>query len=65
MEQRHNSELADVLGNLVHRATNLCQKYDDGQVADCETDLIFDVKELIEDTEDAYAEFRIQDASEV
>ena len=30
----HNSELADILGNLVHRALTLCQKYCDGKVPD-------------------------------
>ena len=28
----HNSELADTLGNLVHRGLNLCQKFCDGKV---------------------------------
>eukprot|EP00624_Nannochloropsis_granulata_P000557 evm.model.NODE_1214_length_7623_cov_21.711794.3 len=32
MLQAHNSELADVLGNLVHRAVNLCQKFCEGKV---------------------------------
>lgn len=64
MEERHNTELADTLGNLVHRATNLCNKYDGGLVADCETDVIFDLTELTEDSEDAFAEFRIADACE-
>jgi methionyl-tRNA synthetase len=32
--QIHNSELADKLGNLVHRALNLCQRYCNGLVAD-------------------------------
>jgi len=63
--QRHNVELADVLGNLVNRATNLCKKYDDSKVAECAADIVFDVKELIEDTEGAFAEFRLQDASEL
>ena len=30
----HNSDLADTLGNLVHRATNLCGKYCGGVVPD-------------------------------
>ena len=34
MIQMHNAELADVLGNLVHRVFNLCQKYCGGQVPD-------------------------------
>ena len=34
----HNSELADALGNLVHRAVNLCAKYCDGKVPDVSVD---------------------------
>lgn len=30
----HNADLCDTLGNLVHRATNLCGKYCDGVVPD-------------------------------
>jgi len=30
----HNSELCDTLGNLIHRATNLCTKYCEGIVPD-------------------------------
>lgn len=37
MLQAHNSELADVLGNLVHRAVNLCQKFCDGKVPELPT----------------------------
>jgi len=64
MEERHNSELADMLGNLVHRATNLCKKYDDSRVAECQAEPIFDLHELIEDSEEAFAEFRLQDGVE-
>ena len=34
MRDMHNADLCDTLGNLVHRATNLCQKYCDGVVPD-------------------------------
>lgn len=37
----HNSELADVLGNLVHRVLNLTQKYCDGKVPDAQHDAAF------------------------
>ena len=33
----HNADLCDTLGNLVHRATNLCQKYCGGTVPDVPT----------------------------
>lgn len=32
--QMHNSELADILGNLVHRVLNLAQKYCGGVLPD-------------------------------
>lgn len=48
----HNSELADVLGNLVHRVLTLCLKYCDGLVPDCKHDpllpLPFDLSALKE-----------------
>lgn len=34
MRDMHNADLCDTLGNLVHRATNLCKKYCDGVVPD-------------------------------
>jgi len=33
---RHNSDLCDTLGNLVHRATNLCKKNCGGEIVDVE-----------------------------
>ena len=34
LESLHNADLCDTLGNLIHRATNLCAKYCDGVVPD-------------------------------
>ena len=34
LRDMHNADLCDTLGNLVHRATNLCKKYCDGVVPD-------------------------------
>lgn len=49
----HNSELADTLGNLVHRGINLCLKFCDGQIPDTEHDpafpLPFDLEQLDKD----------------
>lgn len=46
----HNSELADVLGNLIHRGVNLCIKYCDGVIPDVPHDdkfpLPFDIEAL-------------------
>lgn len=38
LAQVHNSELTDTLGNLVHRATSLCNKMCNGLVPDAEAD---------------------------
>lgn len=52
----HNSELADVLGNLVHRALNLCHKYCGGVVPDTVHDpkegLPFDLEAIRQGVED-------------
>jgi methionyl-tRNA synthetase len=37
----HNSELADTLGNLVHRGINLCVKFCNAQIPDVEHDASF------------------------
>jgi len=34
MRDMHNADLCDTLGNLIHRATNLCKKYCNGVVPD-------------------------------
>jgi len=36
--ERHNADLCDTVGNLIHRATNLCGKYCDGVVPDVGVD---------------------------
>lgn len=50
MEVMHNSELADILGNLVHRGLTLCLKYCDGvipdSIHDSEFPMPFDFVEL-------------------
>ena len=50
----HNAELADCLGNLVHRAVSLCGKYCGGQVPDTTHDaafpLPFDLQALVDET---------------
>ena len=53
MVTMHNSELADVLGNLVHRAFTLGIKYCNGVIPDTKHDtafsLPFNLLELIRD----------------
>jgi methionyl-tRNA synthetase len=47
----HNNELADILGNLVHRVLNLCNKYCDSKIPDTVHDpsfgLPFDLESVV------------------
>nr|CCA17292.1 methionyltRNA synthetase of possible bacterial origi (ISS) putative [Albugo laibachii Nc14] len=59
----HNSELADTLGNLVHRTVNICKKYSDGVVPNTlSPDRPFDFITLLSQSEDAYRDFALQSA---
>lgn len=59
----HNSELADTLGNLVHRSVNICKKYAGGVVPDAPADAPFDVYSLLHDSEIAYKDYSLQNAA--
>ena len=62
----HNSDLADVMGNLVHRATNLCSKNCGGAVpAIARVDVVFDVAALRVQTELAMKSFEVQRCCEL
>ncbi|ETM53543.1 methionine-tRNA ligase [Phytophthora nicotianae INRA-310] len=58
----HNSELADTLGNLVHRTVNICKKYSNGAVPEAKADKPFDIYELLKYSEDSYKDFALQNA---
>ncbi|GLD95999.1 hypothetical protein PINS_up004677 [Pythium insidiosum] len=58
----HNAELADTLGNLVHRTVNICKKYANGLVPDAKADHPFDVYTLLHETEIAYKDYALQNA---
>ncbi|EQC29804.1 hypothetical protein SDRG_12350 [Saprolegnia diclina VS20] len=58
----HNSDLADTLGNLVHRGLTLSVKYADGTIPDAVATPCFDVAALRAATEDAYQNYNLQDA---
>ena len=61
----HNSDLADVLGNLVHRATNLCNKNCGGVVPDCVPEPVFDVNLLRVQSEQAMSNLEVQRCCEL
>jgi methionyl-tRNA synthetase len=59
----HNSDLCDTLGNLVHRGTNLCQKYCGGIIPDVPVDaskLPFNLTILLEETQFFLSKFKIE-----
>ncbi|TMW62271.1 hypothetical protein Poli38472_009764 [Pythium oligandrum] len=58
----HNAELADTLGNLVHRTVNICKKYANGLVPDARADTPFDIYTLLHESEIAYKEYALQNA---
>ena len=57
----HNAELADALGNLVHRATNLASKYCGGRVPADAAEPTFDWWRLVADMRAAMDGHNIQD----
>ena len=64
----HNSDLADVLGNLVHRATNLCAKNCGGvvpELAESEIEPVVDVPLLRAHSEMAMRAFETHKACEL
>lgn len=61
----HNSDLADVMGNLVHRATNLCNKNCGGVVPDCVPEKVFDVNLLRVQSEQAMSNLEVQRCCEL
>ena len=62
---RHNAELADTFGNLVHRALVLCAKFCGGAVPDVPADDVIDVSRLRDETEAAYKHFALHQATEL
>eukprot|EP00038_Savillea_parva_P026234 m.52561 g.52561 ORF g.52561 m.52561 type:complete len:709 (-) comp7380_c1_seq1:230-2356(-) len=66
LKRMNNKELADVLGNLAHRATNLIGKYCDGEIPDAFVpDEPFSIKDTVIQTEKAFAEYRLNDAADI
>jgi methionyl-tRNA synthetase len=47
MRDMHNADLCDTLGNLIHRATNLCDKYCDGVIPDVKAEPPINMDEVI------------------
>jgi methionyl-tRNA synthetase len=56
----HNADLADTLGNLLHRAANLTLRMCDGVVHDVPAEVIIDVARLRHDTEVAFQSYALQ-----
>jgi methionyl-tRNA synthetase len=58
----HNADLCDTLGNLVHRATNLCNKYCGGIVPDVPppTESPIDLAKVVDEYEEKMENFELQ-----
>ena len=56
----HNADLADTLGNLLHRAANLTLRMCEGAVPDVPAEVIIDVARLRHDTEVAFHNYSLQ-----
>jgi methionyl-tRNA synthetase len=61
---RHDSELADDVGNLVHRSFSLAIKWNDSKVPDQPYEELFNVEELKNNVEEFMSQFQIQQAYE-
>jgi methionyl-tRNA synthetase len=65
LETGHNSELADIVGNLVHRAVTITQRMAGGVVPDVKADVVFDLDALRAESEAAMGSLKIEVACEV
>lgn len=61
----HNADLADTLGNLLHRAANLTMRFCEGAVPDVPAEVVFDVALLRRETEAAFSSLAIHAACEL
>jgi methionyl-tRNA synthetase len=61
----HNADLCDTLGNLVHRATNLCEKYCDGEIMDVPTSSPINFNEVLDMFETKMNNFELQGGASI
>lgn len=61
----HNADLCDTLGNLVHRATNLCNKYCDGFIPDVATTPPMDFATVLDMYEMKMRNFELQGGASI
>lgn len=66
MQRMQNKELADIIGNLTHRVTNLAKKYCDESVPSALLDdRPFDVQAVTQATEEFYASLKLHLAADL
>ena len=61
----HNADLCDTLGNLVHRATNLCHKYCDGVIPDVATSSPIDFSTVLDSYETKMTNFELEGGASI
>eukprot|EP01043_Picozoa_sp_COSAG02_P034105 COSAG02_NODE_2366_length_9052_cov_1.784541_4_plen_1632_part_00 len=59
LQDLHNADLADTLGNLVNRGLNLCKKYCDSVIPDVPTDEPFDLWHTLNRMEEHMAAYKL------
>lgn len=59
LQDLHNAELADTLGNLVNRGLNLSKKYCDSKIPDVPTDCPFDLWHVINKMEEHMKNYKL------
>ena len=65
MRDMHNADLCDTLGNLLHRATNLCQKYCDGTVPDVTCTIPIQLEEIFDSYKTKMDNFELQGGANI
>lgn len=61
----HNADLCDTLGNLVHRATNLCQKYCNGEIMHVPTSAPIDFGQVLDAYETKMQNFELEGGASI
>lgn len=60
MREMHNTDLCGKIGNLVHRATNLCSKYCNGLIPDVKAESPIDLNEIVKSFTEKMNNFELQ-----
>lgn len=65
LRDMHNADLCDTLGNLVHRATNLCHKFCDGVIPDVATASPIDFSSVLDSYQTKMTNFELEGGASI